>query len=87
MSKEQGLPLHESRISGVCKRIKCCMAYEYLAYKELNRDLPKTGEKITTPQGKGRVIEVNNLKRYVNVDLGEGKFTKISYAPKEEVKQ
>ncbi len=87
MSKEQGLPLHESRISGVCKRIKCCMAYEYLVYKEFNRDLPKAGEKITTPQGKGRVIEVNILKRYVNVDLGEGKFAKISYATKEEVKQ
>lgn len=87
MSKEQGLPLHESRISGVCKRIKCCMAYEYLVYKEFNRDLPKSGEKITTPLGKGRVIEVNILKRYVNVDLGEGKFTKVVFETKEAAKQ
>ena len=84
MSKEQGLPLNPSRISGVCGRIKCCMAYEFGVYKEYAKDLPRAGEKITTPQGKGKVIDVNILKRYVKVDLGEGQITKVSYAAKEE---
>ena len=79
MSKEQGLPLNPTRISGVCGRIKCCMAYEYTVYREYARELPKVGEKITTPNGKGKVIDVNILKRYVNVDLGEGQVTKVSF--------
>ena len=29
MAKEQDLPINPSRISGVCGRIKCCMAYEF----------------------------------------------------------
>jgi cell fate regulator YaaT (PSP1 superfamily) len=36
------------------------------------------GEKINTPEGKGKVIEVNILKRLVSVDLGEGKIVKTT---------
>jgi cell fate regulator YaaT (PSP1 superfamily) len=79
MAKEQGLPLNPSRISGLCGRIKCCMAYEFSVYKELSRSLPHVGDKITTPEGKGRVSEVNILKRIVVADLGEGKMFKMQY--------
>ena len=80
MSKEQGLPLNPTKISGVCGRIKCCMAYEYSVYREYARSLPRTGDRITTPDGKGTVTAVNILKRYVNVDLGEGRVTKVFFA-------
>ncbi len=82
MPKEQNLPLNPARISGLCGRIKCCMAYEYLVYKEFAKDLPRLGEKVTTPQGKGKVIDINILKRNVTVDFGEGKIAKVVY-PKE----
>lgn len=80
MAKEQGLPLNPSKISGVCGRIKCCMAYEYNVYREMARSLPKMGQKITTAEGKGRVISVNVLKKFVHVDYGEGKIVKHDYA-------
>jgi cell fate regulator YaaT (PSP1 superfamily) len=82
MAKEQGLPLNPQKISGVCGRVKCCMAYEFSVYKEFSKNLPKLGAKITTEQGeKGKVINVDILKRYVLVDLGEGKTQKITYPP------
>jgi len=77
MAKEQGLPLNPSRISGACGRIKCCMAYEFIVYKEYSRSLPRLGDKINTDDGKGRVIEVNILKRFVSLDMGDGKIVKI----------
>ena len=80
MAKDQGLPLNPSKISGVCGRIKCCMAYEYGVYRELARNLPKLGQKITTAEGKGKVISVNVLKNFVHVDFGEGKIIKMDYA-------
>ena len=83
MAKEQALPLNPSRISGVCGRIKCCMAYEFSVYREYAKALPKVGEKITTPQGKGKVIDINILKRYVRVDLGEGQITKMAFSKEE----
>ncbi|MBI5024683.1 MAG: stage 0 sporulation family protein [Candidatus Omnitrophica bacterium] len=82
MAKEQGLPLNPSRISGVCGRIKCCMAYEFQVYKEFSKGLPSVGEKITTEEGKGKVVDVNILKRLVTVDVGEGKVIKTAF-PKE----
>ena len=85
MAKEQGLPLSPSRISGVCGRIKCCMAYEFEVYKELSRGLPKLGDKVNATDGKGRVIDINYLKRYVTVDLGEGRLVKVGYAKDEAV--
>ncbi len=80
MAKEQGLPLNPSRISGVCGRIKCCMAYEFTVYKEYSRSLPRLGERIETENGKGRVTDVNILKRLVSVDVGEGKIVKTIFA-------
>lgn len=76
MAKNQGLPLNPTRISGLCGRIKCCMAYEYVVYKSFAKHLPKVGDKITVEEGKGRVIDVNILKRTVSVDLGEGKIVR-----------
>ncbi len=84
MSKEQGLPLNPSKISGVCGRIKCCMAYEFAVYKEYSKSLPKMGDQINTPDGKGTVVDVNILKRTVNIDLGEGRVTKVFFARNNE---
>ena len=84
MAKDQNLPLNPSRISGVCGRIKCCMAYEFQVYREYSKDLPHVGDKITTPDGKGRVVDLNILKRIVTVDLGEGKISRMVFAGNHE---
>lgn len=76
MAKEQGLPLNPSRISGICGRIKCCMAYEFEVYKQYSKSLPKVGDKISVTEGKGRVVDVNILKRLVSIDVGEGMIVK-----------
>ena len=76
MAKEQGLPLNPSRISGVCGRIKCCMAYEFEVYKEYSKQLPRLGEKVVVDHVRGQVIDVNILKKIITVDAGEGKIVK-----------
>lgn len=83
MAKEQALPLNPSRLSGVCGRIKCCMAYEFNSYREMSKDLPRVGDKVNTPEGRGRVRDVNILKRLVVIELPEGKVVKLDYPEKE----
>lgn len=78
MAKEQGLPLNPSRISGMCSRIKCCMAYEFETYKQYSRSLPNVGERISLPEGKGKVIDVNILRKIVSIDVGEGMIVKAA---------
>jgi len=79
MAKTQKLPLSSGKISGICGRLMCCLFYEYKTYKDLARGLPKEGDTIDTPQGKGKVVSVNILKRLVCAELEDGRIEKISF--------
>lgn len=61
------------KLSGICGRLKCCLAYEEKNYKEMIKDLPNIGDKIRTKQGHGIVTELNPLKRIVKVRLEKDK--------------
>jgi len=83
MAKAQKLPLSSGKISGICGRLMCCLFYEYKTYKEYSKGLPKEGQTIETPKGKGKVTSVNVLKRLVLVQLEDGVIEKIAYPPME----
>ena len=85
MAKEEGLPLNPPKISGLCGRLMCCLNYEYETYKILSKGLPREGERITTKQGKGKVVSVNVFKRTATVALEEGAQIEISYQEKPNV--
>jgi cell fate regulator YaaT (PSP1 superfamily) len=72
MAKEQDLSLNPQKISGVCSRLMCCLNYEYAHYREAKRCLPKLGSTIMTPQGQGKITEINVLRNRVTVLLEEG---------------
>ena len=74
LAKDQQLPLNPQKISGVCGRLMCCLSYEYEMYKELLDKMCKIGDKITLPEGKGKVVSLNPLKGTVNVETEDGKI-------------
>ncbi len=86
MAKEEGLPLNPPKISGLCGRLMCCLSFEYETYKTLSKGLPHEGERVTTPQGKGKVIGVNVFKRCATVELEEGGIVQVVYKEKEHGK-
>ncbi len=65
MTKEQGLPLDPEKISGVCGRLMCCLAYEYDCYVDMRKGLPKIGKRIQTPQGLGKIKQINVLSMII----------------------
>lgn len=69
MAKEQGLSLNPTKISGTCGRLMCCLKYEQNAYDHLLRITPKTGAIVETPEGRGKVVDVNLLRGIVKVQL------------------
>jgi cell fate regulator YaaT (PSP1 superfamily) len=73
MMKEQSLALNPAKISGVCGRLMCCLAYEHDMYLELKRDFPKVGKRVGTPQGEGKVIKHGALISSVTVLLDDGR--------------
>jgi len=72
MAKEQNLALNPTKISGICGRLMCCLSYEFPAYMDLKKDLPKVGKHIVTPSGRGKIIRQNVLSQTVTVELEEG---------------
>jgi cell fate regulator YaaT (PSP1 superfamily) len=49
MAKEQDLPLNQSKLTGVCGRLKCCLIYELETYQEVKRKLPREGDVFHIP--------------------------------------
>ena len=69
MAKEQNLSLNPTKISGVCGRLMCCLKYEQEAYLDLLRTTPKVNAVVSTPDGKGVVIDQNLLTGKLTVRL------------------
>jgi cell fate regulator YaaT (PSP1 superfamily) len=90
MTKEQGLPLDPEKISGVCGRLMCCLAYEYETYVHMKEGLPKIGKRITTPQGLAKVRQVNVIAHKLVLELEDGSITDMNiddYKPEMLVRQ
>ena len=66
-AKDQGLPLNPVKISGVCGILMCCLNYEQETYEELSKKLPKVGNHVESPKGKGQVAELSVLTGKVKV--------------------
>jgi len=84
MVKEQSLALNPSKISGICGRLMCCLAYEYNTYIDSKKDFPKIGKRVTGPQGEGKVVKHNTLNFTITVQLDDGK--EVTLALKDIVK-
>lgn len=71
MAKSQDISLTPMEITGICGRLRCCLAYEHDMYEEALAKLPKKKKVITTPLGEGKVMQVMPLKDSVLIDLPE----------------
>lgn len=60
------------RISGVCGRLMCCLAYEEDGYKKLAENLPLLDSQVKVEGRPGRIVARYILKQTVKVLLDEG---------------
>lgn len=66
-AKNQNLVLNPSKVSGQCGRLKCCLVYEEASYIEAAKHLPRTGKRVETPDGQGRVGDLDVLRGRIRV--------------------
>lgn len=71
MAKNQGLHLNPSKISGLCGRLMCCLAYENDYYAEVYKKMPKVGGTVKTPEGDGVVVGNDMLKLITRVKIAK----------------
>jgi cell fate regulator YaaT (PSP1 superfamily) len=87
MAKEQDLPLNQSKLTGVCGRLKCCLIYELETYQEVKGRLPKAGDVFHIPScvsgscgtsGCATTQGTNVVKEAIIVELATGGRTQIT---------
>ncbi len=69
MAKNQNLALNPANISGLCGKLLCCIRYENETYSVFRKTLPKPNTRVKTKDGRGKVLTVNVIDRFVKVAL------------------
>lgn len=85
MAKNQGLSLSPTKISGLCGRLMCCLAYENKNYEEVLKRMPKVNSKINSPKGFGTVVYNDILRERVSVKVqgADDSFTVYDFSLEE----
>lgn len=95
MAKQQNLSLNPTKISGTCGRLMCCLNFEDKTYKELRKGMPNDNERVDTPDGYAKVVNVDYFNGKVNcrgieidTDTGEEVFSQeIRSYNKEDIRR
>lgn len=72
LAKDQKSTLDPAKISGSCGRLKCCLRFEEMQYREMKRNLPRRGTEVRTKGGSGTVVDYDILSQQVLVEMKEG---------------
>lgn len=67
MAKDQGFVVNSSKLTGLCGRLMCCLAYENDFYVEERKKYPEIGSVVIDGQKQFRVFSINVLKDEVYV--------------------
>jgi cell fate regulator YaaT (PSP1 superfamily) len=78
MAKDQELPMSSGRITGLCGRLRCCLAFEHPTYKSFRDRAPRVGGHVDTPQGAGVVTSYQVLADTCTVEPEGGEAFDIS---------
>ena len=77
-ARYQNLAINQSKLSGQCGRLKCCLNYELDTYLDALQDFPKNPDKLYTEAGTAVLLKTDVFKRtmvYTYQDASKkGKF-------------
>lgn len=74
LAKDQGMPIAPGKISGTCGRLLCCLTYEYSNYIDAAKGMPPVGSSVMTPDGLGKIAQLNFLNGVISVKMEDGKI-------------
>lgn len=87
MAKDQSLSLNPTKISGVCGRLMCCLAYEHEQYQKTRKQMPKIGKEVITPDGRGIVVDLNPLLETIRARVQHGDGTEVREYRLQDIKR
>lgn len=86
-ARYQYMAINQSKLSGQCGRLKCCLNYELDAYVDALSHFPEKADFIKTMEGKARLLKIDIFKglMYYSISKDRGRPS-IVVMDKEDVK-
>ncbi len=78
MAKQQNILSSSGKISGLCGKLMCCLAYEKDIYTKVKKNMPAIGTELKCGKKKGVVIEQSVPKETVTIKTPDNKYEKIA---------
>ncbi|ADA66666.1 PSP1 domain protein [Thermotoga petrophila RKU-10] len=79
-AKKQQMMINPAKISGPCRRLLCCLTYEYDFYEKELEGIPDEGSTITYEGKRYKVVNVNVFLRTVTLfSEQEGEMIKVPF--------
>jgi cell fate regulator YaaT (PSP1 superfamily) len=79
-ARYQNLSINQTKLSGQCGRLKCCLNYELDTYLDALRDVPKKSEFLETEAGVAKLIKSDILKGLMHYEVKDsGKHYMLTF--------
>jgi cell fate regulator YaaT (PSP1 superfamily) len=86
MAKDQSMSLNNNKISGICGKLMCCIAYESGLYQELREIVPAVGTYVKTPNcDYCKVVGVDYVKQIIRAQESPDGMPVAYYAEQVQV--
>jgi cell fate regulator YaaT (PSP1 superfamily) len=82
-ARYQNLAINQSKLSGQCGRLKCCLNYELDLYTEALDHFPMKAEVLKSARGQATLIKIDIFKRlmYYSLEDNKGRMTILTLTP------
>jgi len=79
-ARYQNLSINQTKLSGQCGRLKCCLNYELDTYLDALQDFPEDVDILKTKKGRASLLKTDIFKRliYYTYEVERGKSTVVA---------
>ncbi|MEM7101635.1 MAG: regulatory iron-sulfur-containing complex subunit RicT [Bacteroidota bacterium] len=84
-ARYQNLAINQSKLSGQCGRLKCCLNFELDTYIDALKGFPKNADRLRTEAGTAQLLKTDIFKGIMYYQYRDQQFGKTYALPKERV--
>lgn len=90
-ARYQNLSINQTKLSGQCGRLKCCLNYELDTYLDALKDFPEDVDVLRTKKGRAAIVKTDIFKRIIyyayEVERGKTTIVAVSVERIKEIKE
>ena len=85
-ARMQEISLNPQKLAGQCSKLKCCLMYEYDAYADARRTIPRLREPLQTLDGEYHLIKIDPLAGTMSFSTSKNTIANLTTLSTERVK-